>query len=136
MSNSLVKFANRTDGNGRGKLHWGRAGKDGLPFRGDVVPSYTDAEFEERLVRVADPKNGTFDTGNEEENKEYLKVLDGVSNGWFQLIFIERWRDEGQKNHTVYIEWLEYFMEDGSRAPALTAGEISYGQPNIAKPPG
>jgi hypothetical protein len=136
MTNSLVKFANKTEGNGRGKLHWGRADRDGLPFRGNAVPTYTEDEFEQRIVRVADPKNGTYDTSDQEENKKYLEVLDGIANGWFQLLFIERWREEGEKHHTVYIEWLEYFLEDGSRAPALTAGELSYGQPNVTKPVG
>jgi len=88
---SLIKFTNRTDGNGRGKVYWGRADRDGLPFRGAAAPTYTEDEFQDRVVRVADPKNGTFDTGDEEQNKQYLAVLDGIANGWFQLIHIDRW---------------------------------------------
>jgi hypothetical protein len=126
---SLIKFANRTDGNGRGKAYWGRAEADGLPFRGQQPPLYTDDEFEDRLVRVADPKNGTFQTSDPEQNKLYLGGLDGIANGWYQLIFIERWREPGDKRHTVYVEWLEYFMEDGSKAPAVSPGELSYGTP-------
>jgi hypothetical protein len=114
MTNSLVKFTNRKDGNGRGELFWGRAGVDGLPFRGQAAPSYRDEEFEERVVRVADPKNGTFYTGDEEQNTAYLKTMDGIANGWFHMVFIDRWRDEGDSEHRIYIEWVEYFLEDGS----------------------
>ena len=38
MSNSLVKFTGRKDGNGRGQLYWERADIDGLPFRGHNAP--------------------------------------------------------------------------------------------------
>jgi|TARA_R110000851_G_scaffold256974_1_gene409477 hypothetical protein len=114
MTNSLVKFTSRKDGNGRGELFWGRAGVDGLPFRGQAAPSYRDEEFEERVVRVADPKNGTFYTGDEEQNTAYLKTMDGIANGWFHMVFIDRWRDEGDSEHRIYIEWVEYFLEDGS----------------------
>ena len=62
MPNSLVKFANRLDGNGRGKLFWGRAAVDGLPFRGQSAPTFTEEEYDERVTRVADPDNGTFRT--------------------------------------------------------------------------
>ena len=117
MTNSLVKFTNRKDGNGRGELFWGREGVDGLPFRGQAAPSYREEEFEERIVRVADPKNGTFYTGDEEQNKAYLKIMDGITNGWFQMIFIDRWRDEGDTNHRIYMEWVEYFLEDGTGTP-------------------
>jgi hypothetical protein len=117
MTNSLVKFTSRKDGNGRGELFWGRAGSDGLPFRGQVAPSYREEGFEERVVRVADPKNGTFYTGDGAENKRYLEIMDGITNGWFQMIFIDRWRDEGDKNHRIYMEWVEYFLEDGTGTP-------------------
>ena len=114
MTNSLVKFTSRKDGNGRGELFWGRAGVDGLPFRGQAAPSYRDEEFEERVVRVADPKNGTFYTGDEEQNTAYLKSMDGIANGWLHMVFMDRWRDEGDSEHRIYIEWVEYFLEDGS----------------------
>jgi|TARA_Y100000385_G_C13059312_1_gene623534 hypothetical protein len=117
MSNSLVKFTNQKDGNGRGNLYWNRADLDGLPFRGHTPPSFRSEEFEERVVRVADPKNGTFYTGDEEQNKDYLKVMDGITNGWYHMLFIERWREEGDKNHHVYVEWVEYFLEDGNPTP-------------------
>lgn len=122
MSNSLVKFTNRKDGNGRGQLFWGRADVDGLPFRGQMAPSMRQEEFEERVVRVADPKNGTFYTGDENENAEYLKVMDGVANGWFHLVYIDRWREEGDKKHHIYIEWVEYYLEDGKPTPFAQPG--------------
>ena len=114
MSNSLVKFTNQKDGNGRGKLFWGRADLDGLPFRGQTAPAFRQEEFDERVVRVADPKNGTFYTGDEKENAAYLKVMDGVANNWYHLLYIDRWREEGDKKHHIYVEWVEYYLEDGS----------------------
>ena len=134
MQNSLMKFANRTDaGDGR-QLYWGRAATDGLPFRGRHAPTLTEDEFEERTVRVADPKHGTFDTSIAAENKAILHVVDGVANGWYQLLFIERWREEGSKHHIVYCEWLEYFLEDGSKALAMNhqPWEVAHGQPSIS----
>ena len=117
MSNSLVKFTSRQDGNGRGQLYWNRADIYGLPFRGFMPHSFRQEEFEERVVRVADPKNGTFYTGDTEQNADYLKVMDGVSNGWYHLIFIDRWREDGDKKHYIYVEWVEYFLEDGNTTP-------------------
>jgi len=117
MSNSLVKFTDRKDGNGRGELYWGRADIDGLPYRGHKAPAFRQDEFDERVVRVGDPKNGTFFTGDPEQNKAYLKVMDGIVNSWYQLVFIDRWREEGSSAHHVYIEWVEYFLEDGKPTP-------------------
>jgi hypothetical protein len=127
---SLVKFSNRTQHNGQ-RIHWGRSGEDGLPFRGQQAPMYTQEEWEEKTVKVADPHNGHFDTSDPEQNKKYLEVLDGITNGWFQCIYIKRQYDPEQK--MVYVEWVEYFLEDGNRAPFMTAGqmELLNGQPNL-----
>jgi hypothetical protein len=118
MSSSLVKFMNRTvNGNGRGKVFWGRSEADGLPFRGPEAPMLTNEEYEDRLVRIHDPKNGIFDVTNEEENKRYLEIMDGLANGWYQLIYINRQFDEAKA--LVYVEWLESYMEDGSPSRPL-----------------
>jgi len=117
MSNSLIKFTNQKDGNGRGQLFWSRADVDGLPFRGATPPLLRSEEYEERVVRVADPKNATFYTGDTAQNAAYLKVMDGIANAWYQLVFVERWREDGDKHHHVYIEWLEYYLEDGKATP-------------------
>jgi len=130
MPNNLIKFINRTDGNGRGNLYWGRADVDGLPFRGPEAPLLREEEFDDRLVRVADPKNGTFYTGDEEQNKKYLEVMDGAANGWFHVMFVDRWREEDDKYHHVYLEWLEYFLEDGQPTKAITLG-ANYGHSNL-----
>lgn len=116
----LIKFANEKDGNGRGPLHWGRVDIDGLPFRGANPPLLREEEYEDRLVKVADPKNGTFYTGDAEQNKAYLRVLDGISNSWYQLIHIDRWRNDGDNYHYVYVEWVEFFLEDGKPTPFNT----------------
>jgi len=38
--------------------------------------------------------------------------MDGLANGWYQLIYINRQFDETKS--LVYVEWLESYMEDGS----------------------
>lgn len=128
---SVLKFQDQSQGHAGSKLYWHRAGIDGLPFRGNNPPLYTEEEFDARVVKVADSRNGTFDTTDPEQNKLYLKVLEGIANSWFQLIFIDRWRDEGSNKQMVYIEWLEYFLEDGSPARAISPGEASYGQSGL-----
>ena len=130
MPSSLVKFSDRKDsGDGR-KLYWGRADTDGLPFRGNHAPIMPDEEYEARVVRVADPKNGFFDVTDATQNKAFLDVLDGICNGWFKLIFIERFHKETSKH---YVEWVEYYLEDGTRTPfSSTSGmmELANGQSN------
>lgn len=129
MASSLVKFASRIDGNGRGKLYWGRAGVDGLPFRGHTAPTFTEEEFDERVVRIADPHNGTFHTWVPEENQKYLDVMDKIMNDWARLVYQETWREKIKLNGRVqqgivhYVVWAEFYLEDGGRAPA------GYGQP-------
>ena len=129
MGSSLVKFAGRSNGNGRGKLYWGRVEQDGLPFRGRAAPNYTEEEYEERVARVADPRNGTFRTWIPRENKQYLDILDMIFNGWAVGVYQERWRTRVRLHGRVtqrmvtYIEWVEYYLEDGSRT------QISLGRP-------
>ncbi len=132
MSSSLIKFCDQTDGNSRGKLFWGRLGVDGLPFRGTQPPTYTSEEFDARVVSVGDPRNGTYRTWIPEENKRYLEALDRIINGWARLICVDRWRDQEHDRHVVYMEWAEFFLEDGSptqiNIPA--GGTVGYGQPS------
>ena len=129
MSSSLIKFASRKeDGHGRGQLFWGRVGIDGLPFRGSSNPLFTDEEFEDRLVRIGDPQNGTFRTWIESENKELLSVYDEIVNGWSQLMYIRRWRDRKTGRIVVYLEWTRFQYEDGGPAPAPKGlPELSHG---------
>lgn len=118
MPSSLIKYTNRTERNGQ-RLFWQRADVDGFPFRGPHAPFIPEEEYEHRVVRVVDFKNGFFDITKPEENQAYCDVMEGIANGWFQL----RHQTYFWNNSTShYIEWLEYFMEDGSRVPALTGG--------------
>ena len=126
---SLVKFSNRQKSGGR-SLFWGRSDVDGLPFRGTNPPSYTEEEFEERTVRVRDFRNSFFDISNPEDNKTFCDVMDCIANGWFQLVHIDRfWK--GSTKH--YVEWLEFYLEDGSRTPFVSPAimELANGQQNL-----
>lgn len=116
---SLVKFSNRRDGNGRGNVYWERSSIDGLPFRGQTAPLLREEEFEDRLVRVSDFKNQTFDTGNTEQNAEYCRIMDGVANNWFQLVHIERYRKPDDNKFFIYVEWIEPFLEDSKAGTGI-----------------
>lgn len=122
MSQSLVRFMNRNKDESGAQLHWHRATTDGAPFRGPP-PMLTGEEFDDRVVKVADPHNGIFDITKPDQNKKYLMVLDGAANGWFQILYIKRPGEYDPSDKTkAYVEWVEYYMEDGNRAPFMTPG--------------
>lgn len=116
---SLVKFANRKTSTDGRPLHWSRADTDGAPFRG-TMPFMTEDEYEQKVVRVGDPKVAFFDMTDPDARKAYLDVVDGIVNKWYELVFIQRFLSMEPPLH--YVEWIEYFYEDGTRAP--------YGQPS------
>ena len=127
MPNSLVKFAQRTNAGGGQKLWWHRSDIDGLPFRGANPPIMPEEEYENRAVRVADYRNAFFDVSKADENRKFLDVMECCANGWFFLHYIERFWNQTTKH---YIEWVEYYMEDGTRTPYSTPGmmELANGQ--------
>lgn len=130
-ASSLVKFANKISSNGK-KLWWNRADIDGLPFRGAFAPLMPEEEYQERVVRIADFRNGFFDVNKPEENKLYCEVMECCANGWFQLrhqVFF--WNNTTRH----YIEWMEYYLEDGTRTPYTTNGmwELGNGQQLLYK---
>jgi hypothetical protein len=129
-STSLLKFTNRI-GAGDKKLWWARAGVDGVPFRGSQPPIMLEEEYEARTVRIADARNAFFDVYDIKENKQYLDVIECALNGWFRIVHLERfWR--GTTSH--YVEWIEYYMEDGTRVPFSNGSnimEMASGQPNL-----
>jgi hypothetical protein len=89
-----------------------------------------EEEYAARVVRVADARNAFFDVTVEGENRQYLDVMECCFNGWFRLVFIDRfWK--GTTKH--YVEWVEYYMEDGARTPYSpnTLVELSSGQQNF-----
>ena len=123
---SLIKFMNQTNGNGRGNVQWGRADRDGAPLRSQTPLTMTEEEAEERLVKVADPHNQLFDLSDADQNTQYLEVLDKITNGWAQLLAprevlkckVRRKLPDGtielDVRIKIYLEWAEYFMEDGT----------------------
>jgi hypothetical protein len=120
MTSSVIKFKSNSFSpageTSRGKLFWERCHMDGMPYRGAQPPLFRSEEYDERTVCVCDPKNGTFYTGDPQQNAEYLKVLDGIANSWYVLQYVDRWRMPDDIHHYVYIEWLERFLEDGTPA--------------------
>lgn len=123
---SLVKFANRRVHRGQ-QLHWHRADMDGSPFRGEMQ-FLTEEEYEQKVVRVGDPQVECFNLLDPVQKKAYLDVVDGIVNKWFELVFIQRFIKIDPPTH--YVEWVEYFYEDGTRAPfaAVSGGGPINGQ--------
>lgn len=136
---SLVKYLGNSGSpeNPRGKTFWGRADIDGYPFRSPNPLSYTEEEFQAKAVRVADAKNGFFDLSDPDQNTRYLEVIDRHANGWYKLIWREHHYDEANQKMRVYVEWLEFFMEDGTQMP-VRGTEASNGSENLPRhsPPG
>lgn len=129
---SLIKYA-RAAGNNPGQTtHWGRAEHDGLPFRG-AAPMFRDDEFDDRVVRVADFRFGFFDVKEQTQANEYGQVMDRCANGWFELKHIERFRN-GTTEH--YVEWVEYYLEDGSTRTPAVQGALTYGGNGLPGPGG
>lgn len=130
MSSSLVKYATRDKAQDGRNLYWARVEEDGLPYRGKHAPVMPDEEYEARTRRVADFRNAFFAVEDQGQNKQFLDVMECIANGWFYLAHIERFW-QGKPVH--YVEWIEYYMEDGSRtsAPSTTYGsmEVAGGTP-------
>jgi hypothetical protein len=122
-SMSVSKFFNRHVYRGK-RLHWHRSSEDGLPYRGEAAPMYTQDEFEERVVRVADPRSEVFDLSDERQKALYLEVLDGITNGWFQCLHRQFHYPDRRNPRQVFVhlEWVEYFMEDGHPVQYLSPG--------------
>jgi len=126
MSSGLLKFSNRITATNGDKLHWGRVDADGLPFRGPITPTYREDEWESRTVKVADARNGFFDVHDVVSNKQYLDVLECCANGWFQLVYLERFWTDPNGNRTS----LHYVFVSAVRE-RTHAGQVRYGTDNL-----
>ena len=126
MASSLFRFSNQRSSNGK-KLYWSRAEVDGVPFRGGYAPLIPEAEYDNRVCRVSDTQNGFFDVTNRHENDKYLDVINRCLAGWYRLLHLERFW-QGTSKH--YVEWAEYYMEDGGKTPFTTSGvmEVERGE--------
>lgn len=122
---SLVKFFDQQSANGE-RIGWGRADIDGAPTIGQV-PTLPEEELQKRLTKVGNPNNRIFDLSNENDNGDYLAVMDKIVNGWAQCLHVERQFLKEEKKWIVYIEWVEWFMRDGS---PMHSQKPYMGQPN------
>lgn len=125
-SSNLMRWSHRSKDDRGNRLHWERSADDGIPFRGRTLPLMPDAEYDARTYRVSEVHNAFFDTKIPAENQKFLEVLSSATDGWFQLLHLERfWR--GSTCH--YIEWIEYYKEDGSHSPypKPDPGDLPYG---------
>ncbi len=112
MANSLVTFSRSMQERDGQKLFWGRADLDGVPYRGPQPPIMPEEEYAERVVKVGEAHADFFDMMVPRDKARYLEVLTACCNGWFRCLErIPFWN----KTTKHYMEWVEYFMEDGTR---------------------
>lgn len=125
---SLVRYQNREHSSDGRRLFWHRSDIDGFPFRGDAAPLLTDEEMDQKVVKVADYRNAFFNVKNAQQNKQFCDVMECCVQGWFRLMFIDRFW-QGTTEH--YVEWAEYYGEDGSRSKYVSGSlEMMNGQQN------
>lgn len=108
MASRLSKYADQV-GEGDDRYFWSRADVDGAPFRGPAPPILPEAEYDARVVKVADFRHDSFDMADAEKSRAYDRVMDCIMNGRYSLVFISRFHN-GTNVH--YVEWNEHYMQD------------------------
>jgi hypothetical protein len=104
---SMREFFNKNKDSRGQPVSWQRFDLDGAPFRGQA-PLLTEQEYENRVRRTRDAHAEFFDITDAKKLKAYLRVLDGIVNGIYQMMYIKRFI----KPNTHYVEWVEVYMED------------------------
>jgi hypothetical protein len=118
---SFLKYAQDPDvlkGNGRGPVSFTRARIDGMPFRGKT-PLLKEEEFESQTTVNGETYVKTFDTSDPEQLKEYTRIVDGVVNHLYRMVYRNhRWveKPDGPAMF-VYIEWTYPALEFTGVAP-------------------
>jgi len=116
MAGSIDDFFNNRSRHGGKKVFTNRIGDDGVPFRGFQPPNLREDEYDQRVVRVAEPRVEEFDMTQSKDKQRYLTVLKGAAEGYFRIIFLDRFH-KGSTKH--YVEWIEFYNEDGQAAKML-----------------
>jgi len=106
---SLLKYKKEQNGNGRGRLFWGRSDVDQLPIRGPAPLMLKEDEFLEYAERVFDARVAVFNIMDPGERAEYQAVIERIASGWYKGLYVERLFDDEKK--LVYMEWLECYLE-------------------------
>jgi hypothetical protein len=114
---SFFKYANDPEivkGNGRGRLQFGRADIDGMPFRGQSPYPMREDEFQQLTDVVCNTSCKIFDLSNHEQLVAYKEVLDRCVNKLYRCLFrSQRWAfdEKGIPHLYMYIEWTEPALE-------------------------
>lgn len=100
-----------------GYLHW-NVNVGGFPLRTQSphTPILTKDEIENELVLVSDSHQAIFDLSKEEDRFSYKWVWDRIVNGWFHLVHIERHWDDDKKTLYVYMEWVQTYAQQPTKA--------------------
>ena len=83
---SIIKFLNDQN-SGDKSLFWGRAERDGLPFRAHKHPMLSEREFEELSETVHDAHVQWWNLANPEDQAAYAQVVDKHLNGGYYTIW-------------------------------------------------
>lgn len=121
---SLLKYQEDVDllrgASERGRVFFGRASVDGVPFRipegaAERVPLRNE-EFDAFCDTVYDVEVRLFDLSRDEDRRQYQAILDRAVNGWYRILHImRRWKDgengQGEGGIIAYVEWAVPFKE-------------------------
>jgi hypothetical protein len=106
---SKQNFIDRVRGNSP-NLFYDQLGSQGLPYFGE--PELLTQDETQELRSTATCFNGVFNTANEEQNSQYLRIKNLDANGLGKIIHLDRKEVEGSLWPTVYVEWVEYYLEN------------------------
>ena len=78
----IVKYLDQNPGgHEKWEPQWGRAARDGLPFRGPTVPNLKEEEFEAYAEVSRDFKSRMLNLSVKADNDEFERIVDQSVNG-------------------------------------------------------
>lgn len=103
---SIAKYLDeRGAGDPRGSLFWGRARRDGAPFRGHQAPLLRDEEYSKLAERVYDAGVKVYKLWIPEELAEYTEVVDRILNNYYRPVHRQHIPVPEHHSFAVLIEW-------------------------------
>lgn len=112
---SLLKYV--TDGasatSDRGKVSFGRAHLDGVPYRGPSA-MLREEEYEDLTEVVQDGHVAVFDLSKEEDKQMLTKIVDAAANSWYSIWKMQEHaalQSDGSVKIFVYCVWTQPYRE-------------------------
>src|SRR5262245_30909026 len=97
-----------------------------MPYRGGQIPLLTQEEIDRHGDVHHDFHSKEFDLTNAEHKAEYDSIMDHIVNGWYSLVFIDRYREPESKKRYAYVEWTQRYGALSSSAALRSVSSISH----------